>query len=154
LGVSLLVPGLAWVLSALPLKQAVLTGLSLAFATIPEELHVIISLVLALGAYRLSHRHAIVKRLPAVEALGTVTVIATDQTGTLTQNQMRLERIEPEEQRTHPLSAGVLCSAASDEDSAALFDPLEVALWQAAREDQMDVEAMRRSVPLRERFPF
>ncbi len=97
LGISLIVPGLAWVLAELPLQQAVLTGLSLAFATIPEELPVIISLVLALGAYRLSHRQAIVKRLPAIEALGTVTVIATDKTGTLTQNQMRVERIEPEE---------------------------------------------------------
>lgn len=154
LGVSLLVPLLAWVLAKLPLQQAVLTGLSLAFATIPEELPVIISLVLALGAYRLSRKRAIVKRLAAIEALGTVTVIATDKTGTLTQNQMRVERVEPEEQQTRLLEAGVLCTAASDEGGAALFDPLEVALLQAARDHQIDVQALRRAAPISERFPF
>jgi Ca2+-transporting ATPase len=139
LGVSLLVPILAWLLAGLSPKLAVLTGLSLAFATIPEELPVIISLVLALGAYRLSRKRAIVKRLPAVEALGTVTVIATDKTGTLTQNQMRVERIEPEKQHIRLLEAGVLCSVASDEGEVALFDPLEVALVQAAGDHQIDV---------------
>jgi Ca2+-transporting ATPase len=133
LSVSLIVPGLAWVLAELPLQQAVLTGLSLAFATIPEELPVIISLVLALGAYRLSHRQAIVKRLPAIEALGTVTVIATDKTGTLTQNQMRVERIEPEEHL--PLL-------------------LDLALRHSARAHQIDAEALRHAAPIVERFPF
>jgi Ca2+-transporting ATPase len=154
LGVSLLVPTLAWFLAKLPPQQAVLTGLSLAFATIPEELPVIISLVLALGAYRLSQKRVIVKRLAAVEALGTVTVIATDKTGTLTQNQMRVERIEPEQQRVRLLEAGVLCNAASDEGEAALFDPLEVALLQAARDDKIDVQALVYVAPIRERFPF
>ncbi|HEX9134983.1 MAG TPA: cation-transporting P-type ATPase [Ktedonobacteraceae bacterium] len=154
LGISLIVPGLAWFLAELPLQQAVLTGLSLAFATIPEELPVIISLVLALGAYRLSRRQVIVKRLPAIEALGTVTVIATDKTGTLTQNQMRVERIEPEEHLPLLLEAGVLCNAASDEGSAATFDPLDLALLQAARAHQIDAEALRRATPIRERFPF
>src|SRR5262249_386828 len=138
--VSLLVPTLAWLLAKLPLQQAVLIGLSLAFATIPEELPVIISLVLAVGAYRLSRKRAIVKRLAAIEALGTVTVIATDKTGTLTQNQMRVERVEPEEQQTCLLEAGVLCSAASDEGGAALFDPLEAALSHAARTHQIDLQ--------------
>jgi Ca2+-transporting ATPase len=154
LGVSLLVPTLAWFLAKLPPQQAFLTGLSLAFATIPEELPVIISLVLAVGAYRLSRKRAIVKRLAAIEALGTVTVIATDKTGTLTQNQMRVERIEPEEQRTRLLEDGVLCSTASDEGEVALFDPLEVALLQAARDHQIDEQALRRAAPVVERFPF
>jgi Ca2+-transporting ATPase len=154
LGISILVPTLAWFLAKLPPQQAVLTGLSLAFATIPEELPVIISLVLALGAYRLSRKCAIVKRLAAVEALGTVTVIATDKTGTLTQNQMCVERIEPEEQRVRLLEAGVLCTAASDEGEAALFDPLEVALRHAAHDNQIDEQALFHSYPIVERFPF
>ncbi len=154
LGVSLLVPTLAWLLAKLPPQQAVLTGLSLAFATIPEELPVIISLVLAVGAYRLSRKRAIVKRLAAIEALGTVTVIATDKTGTLTQNQMRVERIEPEEQRTRLLEAGVLCNASSDKGGATLFDPLEVALRHAARNHQIDMQALLVTAPIVERFPF
>ncbi len=128
LGLSILVPALAWVLTGLPLQQAILTGLSLAFATIPEDLPVFINLVLSLGSYRLSQRRAIVKRLPAIEALGTVTVIAADKTGTLTQNQMRVERIEPEEHLFPLLEAGILCNAASEEGSAATFDPLDLAL--------------------------
>jgi P-type Ca2+ transporter type 2C len=154
LGLSILVPALAWVFTGLPLRQAILTGLSLAFATIPEDLPVFINLVLSLGSYRLSQRRAIVKRLPAIEALGTVTVIATDKTGTLTQNQMRVERIEPEEYLFPMLEAGVLCNAASEEGSAAIFDPLDLALLQAAYAHQLDTEELRRAAPIRERFPF
>lgn len=154
LGVSLCVPALAWLLVKLPLQQAVLTGLSLAFATIPEELPVIISLVLAVGASRLSRREAIIKRLPAVEALGTVTVIATDKTGTVTQNQMQVEQIEPVELRAALLEAGVLCSTAGEEEHVSFFDPLEVALLQAARTHNIDVRAVRASVPMMEHFPF
>ena len=66
------------------------TGLALAFSVIPEELPIIITMVLALGGYRLSKRHAIVKHLRAVETLGAVTVIATDKTGTLTENRMEV----------------------------------------------------------------
>jgi Ca2+-transporting ATPase len=152
--ISLLVPILAWFLAKLPPQQAVLTGLSLAFATIPEELPVIISLVLAVGAYRLSRKRAIVKRLAAVGALGTVTVIATDKTGTLTQNQMRVERIEPEESRIRLLEAGMLCNAASDEGGTALFDPLEVALRHSAHDHQIDEQALLRDTLIVERFPF
>ena len=154
LGISVIVPVLAWLLAQLPPQQAVLTGLSLAFATIPEELPIIISLVLALGAYRLSQQQAIVKRLAAVEALGTVTVIATDKTGTLTQNQMRVERIEPEEQRTRILEAAALCNEKSEGGDTLLFDPLEVALLQEARREQIDEQGLRAAAPMRKQFPF
>ena len=87
---SVLVPVLG-ILRGEDYRQMILTGLSLAFATIPEELPIIITMVLALGALVLSRKHAMVKKLRAAETLGSVTVIATDKTGTITENRMRLE---------------------------------------------------------------
>ncbi len=88
LGFSLLVPLIGIFLAHQPPKQMLLTGLSLAFATIPEELPIIITMVLSLGAFRLSKKNAVAKRLSGVESLGSVTIIATDKTGTLTENRM------------------------------------------------------------------
>jgi Ca2+-transporting ATPase len=73
-----------------PVRQMILTGLALAFAVIPEELPIIITMTLALGAYQLSRRKFLVKRLSAAETLGDATVIVTDKTGTLTENHMQV----------------------------------------------------------------
>src|SRR5512143_2477011 len=96
LGFSVLVPLVGIIFAHQPPKQMLLTGLSLAFATIPEKMPIIITMVLSLGAFRLSKKHAIAKRLNAVESLGSMTVIATDKTGTLTENRMEAACFEPE----------------------------------------------------------
>ena len=108
LGFSVLIPLLAILLSGEPWRQMLLTGLSLAFAVIPEELPIIITMVLALGAYRLARQQAIIKRLQAVETLGSVTTIATDKTGTLTENRMQVSRFYPEALEHKLLEIGVL----------------------------------------------
>ncbi len=88
-------------------QEMLLTGLSLAFATIPEELPIIVTMVLGLGAYRLSRQNFLVKRLRAAETLGDATVILTDKTGTLTESRMRVVAVWPAEQEHAILEAMV-----------------------------------------------
>ena len=90
---SIVIPVLEFVRGGAQATTLILTGLALAFVVIPEEMPIIITMVLGIGAYALSKKHALVKRIRAAETLGNVTVIATDKTGTITESKMSVESL-------------------------------------------------------------
>ncbi len=95
---SVLIP-VVGILRGQDLKTMILTGLSLSFATIPEELPIVITMVLGLGAYTLSKNNFLVKRIKAAETLGNATVIVTDKTGTITESQMKIVSLYPSNEK-------------------------------------------------------
>ncbi|HSA95256.1 MAG TPA: cation-transporting P-type ATPase, partial [Acidobacteriota bacterium] len=110
------------------LKEMILTGLALAFATIPEEGPIIITMILGLGAYTLSKKNFLVKKLKAAEVLGNATVILTDKTGTLTENEMSVAAVFPPEGEKE-----VLACAASALSEMSVFST-DKAIADKARE--------------------
>lgn len=170
LGFSGLVAVLGWIQGA-GWRETILTGLTLAFATIPEELPILITMVLGLGAYRLSKQHAIVRRLRTAELLGNVTVVATDKTGTLTENRMHVDRwvIQGQPYKTAEwrpsawteLALYVGCVAndgflTGKRHGKAVFegDPTDTAFLYAAEQLGYDVETIRNQYRVTEQFPF
>ncbi len=112
------------------LSEALLFAVAVAVAAIPEGLPAVLTLTLALGTERMSGRKAVVRKLSAVEALGSVTVIATDKTGTLTENTMTVSELDATDPE-RALRAMVL--AADAEPDGEIGDPLEIGLYAYAK---------------------
>lgn len=117
--------------------QGLLAGVTLAMANIPEEFPVVLTVFLALGAWRMARHKALVRRAPAIEALGSVTVLCTDKTGTLTENRMSVAELVMGEERTAPMEtvspamrALLACADLASPDQP--FDPMERAIHEAA----------------------
>ncbi len=115
-------------------------------AVVPEGLPAMMALCLAFGVQRMARRKAVVRRLSAVEALGSVTVIATDKTGTLTQNQLVVEGLQAAEGREDDALLAMVLANDSDPSSGA-GDPLELALVAHATRSGTDASALRAVYP-------
>jgi P-type Ca2+ transporter type 2C len=122
---SILVPavGLA---AGQPWRDMLLAGLTVAFATVPEELPILITVLLALGGRQLARQGALLRRLRAGETLGAVTTLVTDKTGTLTQNRLRLAAVTGD--RHVVLATALACQPSQ----AGRREPLESQLAEAA----------------------
>ena len=127
-GVTLALAG-AMLARGEPARDAFLVGVSVAVAAVPEGLAATLTIALALGSRELARRRAVVRTLSAIETIGETTVICTDKTGTLTENRLRVERLEPAAgQGVERLLTAALAASAAD------VDPVDRAVADAAHE--------------------
>ena len=142
-----LVP-LLGVLRGQPAREMLLSGLTLAFATIPEELPILVTALVALGGLRLAQHGVLLRRLRAAEAVGAMTVLLADKTGTLTENRLVIEDVSGDRER-------VLATAAAAHGAAAAQDPVDRALVdgdrRARRGRSPGALPVRSGAPARER---
>lgn len=168
IGVCVAMFGLAW-LQGRDLAENFLTAVSLAVASIPEGLAAIVAVVLSIGVTRMARKKAIIKKLPAVETLGSVTVVCSDKTGTLTQNKMTVVRlfdltgreIELKEKENEPSDAAlllskamILCSDATFENGEGTGDPTEIALLRLGDQLGIDRNKLATETKRKDELPF
>ena len=169
------------IFKGLPFTETFMSAVAMAVAAIPEGLPAAVTIILAIGVSRMSKRNAIVRKLPAVETLGSTSIICSDKTGTLTENKMTVRLIIaggqefavsgngydfsgeitpdiPNSALMEVLKTGVLCNEAHirkiDDTYYYEGDPTEIALLVAAEKKGLPVETLRQEFPSVDEIPF
>ncbi len=143
-------------------KEGLLAGIAMAMAILPEEFPVVLTIFLALGAWRISRSRVLTRRMPAIETLGAATVLCVDKTGTLTRNQMTLKKLAIDDRATvlggdvadlseefHGLLEYAILASKRDP-----FDPMELALQAAGDRLLMKTEHLHPEWSLLREYPL
>ncbi|MGN0168832.1 MAG: cation-translocating P-type ATPase [Acetatifactor sp.] len=157
--------------NGIPALEIFMTAVSLAVSAIPEGLPAIVTIVLSIGVQRMVKKNAIIRRLPAVETLGSASIICSDKTGTLTQNRMTLVKayldgaegteeisVQNSEDVRRLLTYGTLCCDGSvvfhGKEEQHIGDPTETAIVLAAHRNGMPKEELNKEYPRLAEIPF